>query len=232
MFRRFLNGALAAVALTSCVALVAATPAPKPMATPALNPKPQGAEVAFVAQISKDLNARFATPADAEKAGYFRFTNEDNTGSISYANLQWQSADPQHPSQLWYSVNGKLLGADYSVLLSNSPAAPNLWGVNPKRWEKFGHSHIHYILSDASGKETYGATSTKKFVAAGGSEADPQAQAIVKMGVAKSPAAVKKVFVFPALWDLQVWVTPNPNGAFAEMNPLVKPSANAEKDSM
>ena len=43
---------------------------------------------------------------------------------------------------------------------------------------------------------------------------------------------VKKVFVFPALWDLQVWVMQNPNGAFAEMNPLVKPSATADKDDM
>jgi len=29
-----------------------------------------------------------------------------------------------------------------------------------------------------------------------------------------------------------VWVKPNPNGAFAEKNPLVIPSANAEKDDM
>ena len=59
-----------------------------------ISPKPQGAETAFVTSIQKDLMARFPTAADAEKAGYFRYTNEDDTGAISYANLQWQSARP------------------------------------------------------------------------------------------------------------------------------------------
>jgi hypothetical protein len=27
----------------------------------------------------------------------------------------------------------------------------------------------------------------------------------------------------PSIWDLIVWVKPNPSGAFAEKNPLVKP---------
>jgi hypothetical protein len=66
--------------------------------------KPQGAEIAFVSGIQRDLTARFPTPADAITAGYFRYGNEDSTGAISYANLQWQSSDPKHPSQLWYSA--------------------------------------------------------------------------------------------------------------------------------
>ena len=207
---------------TSCVALAAdATPPPQP----------QGAEVAFVSGVTKDLNARFPTPSDAEKAGYFRFTNEDKTGAISYANLQWQSADPQHPSQLWYSVNGKLLGADYSVLKSNSPNKPSLWGVNPQRWDTF-RAHVHYVLTGADGKETYGATSVTKFTTAGGDSTNPQAATLVKMGIVKDASQVKHVFLFPAIWDLELWVTPNPTGAFAEANPLVKPSANASTDDM
>lgn len=55
--------------------------------------------------------ARFPHASDAEKAGYVRYTNEDNTGSISYANFSWTS-DPTHPSQLWYDKSGNLLGAD------------------------------------------------------------------------------------------------------------------------
>ncbi len=218
MINRFVNALVAAVAFTSCAAIAADA---------TLSAKPQGAEVAFVSAVSKDLNARFATPADAEKAGYFRYTNEDKTGAISYANLQWQSADQQHPSQLWYSANGKLLGADYSVLQSNSPNRPSLWGVNPQRWDTF-HAHVHYVLSGTDGKETYGATSVSKFTAAGGDPKDPQAATLVKMGVAKDASQVKHVFLFPAIWDLELWVTPNPTGAFAEANPLVKPSANAE----
>jgi hypothetical protein len=220
VIRRFASALAGIVALTSCLALAAD-----------VSPKPQGPEVAFVQGVQKDLSARFATPAQAVAAGYFRFTNEDKTGSISYANLQWQSADPAHPSQLWYSAKGVLLGADYSVLKSASPKPPALWGVLPDRWGSMG-AHVHYVLIDANGKETYGATSLAKFKAAGGDPKHPQAAAIVKMGIAKNAAQVKRVFEFPAIWDLQVWVLPNPNGAFAEMNPNVKPSSKASNDSM
>ena len=200
-------------------------------ADPTPAPKPQGTEVAFVTDMQKDLMARYPTAQDAIKAGYFRYTNEDNTGAISYANLQWQSSDPQHPSQLWYDVNGKLLGADFSVLKSSSPNKPSLWGVDPQRWDSF-RAHVHYILTDSSGKETYGATSVAKFVGAGGDADNPTVAPLVKMGIVKDAGSVKRVFLFPALWDLIVWVTPNPNGAFAEKNPLVKPSKNAEMNDM
>ncbi|MBV8345724.1 MAG: hypothetical protein JO190_12145 [Candidatus Eremiobacteraeota bacterium] len=205
----------------------AATPAPK--AT--LSPMPQGTEVAFVASISKDLMARFPTPADAIRSGYFRYGNEDEDGAISYANLQWQSGSPKQPSQLWYDVHGNLLGADFSVLQSSSPEPPAIWGVSYRRWVSF-RAHVHYILNGPNGMETYGATSVKKFVAAGGNIDNPQAATIVKMGVVKNVADVKRVFLFPSIWDLIVWVKPNPLGAFAEKNPNVIPSANAGKDDM
>lgn len=208
---------------------LAATPSPAPKAT--LPPQPQGAEVAFVQSIQKDLGARFPTPAAAEKAGYFRYGNEDEDGAISYANLKWQSGDPQHPSQLWYDVHGNLLGADFSVLQSTSPEPPAIWGVNYRRWISF-REHIHYILAGPDGKATYGGMSAKKFAAAGGNVDDPQAQTLVDMGIAKNTAEVKRVFQFPSIWDLIVWIKPNPNGAFADKNPLVTPSANAAKDDM
>ena len=215
MIRRFFTVLIASLCFTSCIGLAAG----------ALSPKPQGPEVAFVSGIQSDLTGRFATIAQAQAAGYFRYTNEDNTGSISYANLQWTSSDPRHPSQLWYSVDGKLLGADFSQpYVAGSP--PSLWGVNPHRWIHFG-AHIHYVL-DVDGKETYGATSVAKFKAAGGDPDNPQPATIVAMGIAKSPADVKHVFLFNNIWDLEVWVLPNPNGAFAEMNPNVHPSANAQ----
>ncbi len=111
------------------------------MPSPTLNPQPQGTEIAFVTGIQKDLMARFPTAADAIKAGYFRFGNEDSDGAISYANLQWTSADPQHPSQLWYDVKGNLLGADFSVLQSNSMEPPNLWGVNFRTLDLVPRAH-------------------------------------------------------------------------------------------
>jgi len=221
-----LTFAIAIFALTT-IAGFAATPAPKA----ALPPQPQGSEVAFVVSIQKDLTARFPTVADAVRAGYFRYTNEDEDGAISYANLHWQSASPKQPSQLWYDVHGNLIGADFSVLQGTSPAPPKLWGVDYRRWISF-REHIHYILNGPNGTETYGGTSANKFSAAGGNVDDPQAATLVKMGIAKSPDDVKRVFLFPSLWDLIVWVKPNPLGAFADKNPNVIPSANAEKSDM
>lgn len=218
-----------AVSLLALLAIPALAAAPAPQAT--LSPVPQGAEVAFVKTIQKDLTARFPTPADAEKAGYFRYTGEDEDGAISYANLHWQSGDPQHPSQLWYDVHGGLLGADFSVLQSSSPEPPSIWGVSYRRWVSF-REHVHFILIGPNGSETYGATSVKKFAAAGGNVDDPQSATVVKLGKAANVAAVKRVFLFPSVWDLIVWIKPNPNGAFADKNPLVIPSKGAETDDM
>jgi hypothetical protein len=219
MIRRSLSACATLVLFALCIA-----------AAPTLPPKPQGPEVSFVNGVTSDLNARFPTESAAESAGYFRFTNEDDTGAISYVNIkQWTSSDPQHPSQLWYSASGKLLGVDYSVpYVAGQP--PKLWGVNAQRWFRFG-AHIHWVLT-VDGKETYGATSIAKFKAAGGNPDDPQAATVVALGKAKDVSQVTHVFLFPAIWDLEFWVTPNPNGAFAEKNPLVHPSANAETTDM
>lgn len=182
------------------------------------------AEKTFVAAIQADLMQRFPTAADAVKAGYVRYTGEDDTGAISYANQQWQSGDIHHPSQLWYDKNGQLLGADYSVLVSSSPSRPNLWGINPGRWVEFD-GHIHWVAKDpATGDFTYDQWAwDKKFAAAGGDVDHPSAQTLVAMKRVSSTSNVITIFHFPAIWDLIVWVKPNPSGAFAEKNPLVKP---------
>ena len=210
--------AVAAFVLGGCIA----------QAAPKLSPQPQGTEIAFVQSIQKDLTARFPDAAAAEKAGYFRYTNEDNTGAISYTNGQFTS-DPTHPSQLWFDVNGNLLGADFSQ--PYAAKKPSVWGVAPERWIRFG-AHVHAVYTDDTGKTVYGrATSVKKFVAAGGSLTAPTGDAFVKLGFVKSATQVTHAFAFPLMWDLIVWVKPNPAGAFAEKNPDVKPSANAEKMS-
>lgn len=201
-------------------------------ANPKLPDKPVRAEVQFVRSIQRDLMPRFPTASDAEKAGYIRYTNEDSTGAISYANRQWQSSDAQHPSQLWYDVRGNLLGADFSVLQSSSKQPPHLWGVNPARWVKF-RAHIHYIATDPKNSQpVYGGVGLGKFTVAGGDPDHPSADTLVTMGVVKNLAAVQTVFLFPAIWDLIVWVKPNPNGAFADKNPNVIPTKNAAKESM
>ena len=174
----------------------------------------------FVKSIRADLMKRFPTAADAEKAGYVRYTNEDDTGAISYANLHWTSADIRHPSQLWYDKNGKLLGADFSVQ-TDSNARPALFGVNPGRWVEFD-DHIHWV-GRQNGKLTYdNYVMAAKFKAAGGDPAHPAAADLVRMKKAPDAASVVTVFDMPRMWDLIVWVVPNPKGAFAEKNPLVK----------
>jgi hypothetical protein len=215
------------VAFSVCIALGAAS-AVKAALAPDSNPA--ATELAFVVGVQKDLLKRFPTVADALEAGYFRYTNEDTSGSISYANLRWQSADPQHPSQLWYDLHGTLLGADFSVLASPSKTPPSLWGVPSRRWF-FRIAHIYYILAGQNEREMYGLVSSKKFAAAGGDMAKPDGATLVKLGVVSTAGEVKRIFTLPTLWDLSVWVKPNPNGAFADLNPLVTPSADAGKSS-
>lgn len=196
------------------------------VASASLSPKPLPAEMPFISHIQQTLTAKYPKASDAEAAGYFRYTNEDDTGAISYVNLRWTSNDWDHPSQLWYDVNGNLLGADFSVPYTAAP--PKLWGLDPSRWQHFDE-HVHYVYRDAHGAVVYGhAVRATAFTAAGGSLADPQPETLVKMGRVSSASQVVHVFDFPNIWDLVVWVKPNPNGAFADKNPLVHPSASAE----
>jgi hypothetical protein len=208
-------------AATAPAAMATAAPTPRPM--------PDASETKFVDQIRADLTKRFPTAADAERAGYLRFGDEDDTGAISYANRQWTSADAAHPSQLWYDVNGRLIGADFSV--PKTATKPSLWGVSPDRWDSFG-LHIHYGLAGPNGTTVYHGMSAKRYAAAGGNPQHPDAAGLVKAGAAKSADEVKFVFTFPAIWDLEVWVLPNPAGAFADKNPNVTPSKSAGGMSM
>jgi hypothetical protein len=43
----------------------------------------------------------------------------------------------------------------------------------------------------------------------------------VKLGLVKHATDVQAIFLFPTIWDIPVWVKPNPDGAFANANPLV-----------
>ncbi|HMD02455.1 MAG TPA: hypothetical protein VKG44_05760 [Candidatus Baltobacteraceae bacterium] len=217
----------------SCALILALAFAPSlafgadPAATPAPDGHPTATEQPFISKISSDLQARFATTDAAVKAGYIRFTDEDSTGAISYANRQWTSADPAHPSQLWYDVNGRLIGADFSVLQANSPNAPSLWGVQASRWQKIP-AHVHFGVAGPNGTTVYGGAGPKSMAAINGDMAAPTPATVVALGKAKSADDVRFVFAFPAIWDLIVWVVPNPSGAFAEKNPNVIPSKNAK----
>jgi hypothetical protein len=207
-----------------------------PAAAPTAAPSPSAAESAFLAKIMRDLPKRYPTPQAAMRAGYVRFTNEDETGAISYVNTKaWNTTDPDVPAQLWYDVHGRLIGADFSVRrdANATPAPqserPSILGVDPKRAISIG-AHIHYVTCDkATGKCVYGkAVGAKKYATVGDVE-HPTADGLVKVGAVKDAASVTTVFLYPAIYDVSVWVVPNPLGQFADKNPNVVPSPHAGK---
>jgi hypothetical protein len=226
----------AGVVATSPV--LAASPAPTPSPAPTAAPPASASETQFVGAVTTDLQARFATTGQAAAAGYFRYTDEDQTGAISWVNTQYWQSDPKNPSQLWYDANGKLIGADFSVLQSGSKARPLVWGISPSRWIDFSPAHLHFGVKTASGV-AYGGVGPKSLKLVGATIDSATASDIVKLGkttrwkvleipAPQSASDVAFVFPFPAVWDLQVWLVANPLGAFAEHNPNVKPSANAK----
>ena len=227
---------LACCAVAPSLVSAQAMPAPPPLTPVKMSPIPTPAEAPFIAKIQHDIPARFPTVASAEKAGYFQYTPEDNTGAISYVNLKvWNSIDIDVPNQLWYDAKGRLLGVDYTELESQSPAAPaTLFGyaIDPSRWIH-RPAHIHWGFTAADGSLRLGGTSVAKLVAAGGvASADtpllPVNRAALVQALANpdltSPDQVKFAFLHPAMWDLIAWVLPNPNGAWADANPNVTPT--------
>jgi hypothetical protein len=172
-------------------------------------------EQQFIATVKSDLMRRYPHVIDAEKAGYVRYTEVDDTGAISYANKQWASSDPQHPSQLWYDVSGTLMGADFSVLRPHNEPRPTLWGVNPGRWYEF-NGHVHYVVKDPnSGKMFYNKwVWNDDFTAAGGNVTNPSAATLVELGQVPATSAVPTIFEMPTIWDLVVWLRPHAVGPF------------------
>ncbi len=203
-------------------------------AAPTPAPAPSRTEAAFLATIMRELPKRYPNPAAAEKAGYFRYLNEDETGAISYVNVaHWQVTDPLLPSQLWYDVHGRLLGADYSVLDSSVPKGgkPTTLGIDPKRFSHNG-AHVHYVTCNrATAVCTYGKSVSRQRYAKynGGSYQHPTAAGLVRAGAVKRAADVSRVFLYRGIYDVSVWVVPNPLGQFADKNPAVKPSPAAGK---
>ncbi len=141
--------------------------------------------------------------------------------------------DPLLPSQLWYDVRGRLIGADYSVLQETVPKGgkPATLGIDPKRFSHNG-AHIHYVTcARATGVCAYGKSVTVKRYAKynGGRFEHPTAAGLVRAGAVKNAADVSRVFLYRGIYDVSVWVVPNPLGQFAEKNPAVKPSPGAGK---
>jgi hypothetical protein len=195
-----------------------------PMPTqPSLSPYPDPAEQRFIAAVGSDLHARFQTPQAAQTAGYVRYTDEDQDGIITYTDLHWFTDDPHHPTQLWYDARGRLIGADYTMPVHDQTQRPALWGVQPGRWVHF-IAHMHYAVREPDGTIRYGSLLNPTYQANGGNPAHPTALPLVRLRLARQPSDVLLIFQLPEIWIASVWLTPNPNGAFADSDPLVKPT--------
>jgi hypothetical protein len=104
--------------------------------------------------------------------------------------------------------------------------------LDPGRWFKVKHGHVHYVLQGDTNAAYGHAVRESDYLKNGGDLSNPTAAPLVKMGKVTSADLVAHVLPFPAQWDVEIWVTPNPLGAFAETNPLVKPSKKAGMGEM
>jgi hypothetical protein len=221
-----------ALLLGALVALAPAAAAAEksvPIAVPAQAPLSH-AEQTFYAVASAALRKLYPHPAAAERAGWFRFNNEDDTGAISYINpAYFNTPDPQHPQELWYDVRGRLLGGDFSQTVAFAPHGPALFGISRKRFHRIP-LHVHYGIKHAGGRIEYGVfVRAKEFTAAGLDPLHPTAADLVKLGKVRSTADVAFVFANLNNWDAEMWLIPNPAGQFADANPDVTPSPEQAK---
>ena len=190
---------------------------------PSLSPYPDPAEQRFISAVGPELRADFSKPSAAQAAGYVRYTDEDPDGIITYTDFRWFTDDPHHPTQLWYDARGRLIGADYTMPVPDQHKRPAMWGLQSGRWVHF-ISHMHYAVREPDGTTRYGSLLNPTYKANGGDPVHPSAQPLVRLGIARRPSDVLLIFQLPEIWITSMWLAPNPNGAFADSDPLVKPT--------
>lgn len=211
-----------AAVLAVCAAFYTASlayAASMPSATATMAPKPTAAEAAFVGSVARGLQAKYPTDQAALKAGYYRTTRLEPDGTIIYFNNAWNPTKLQ-PNFLWYDKNGKLVGLDYQYLLSAYPNPPgqNVYPVAASRWTTIDpHIHYGYRLPD-------GTIKWKGYKMLPGMRGNRLTEAELRTAkLLPTNAKLLWTYVHPKSWDLGFWLVPNPNGAFADRNPNVKP---------
>ncbi len=204
----------------------AASPAPMshsmamPKATSTPPPTPNPAEAGFIADVTKVLQERYPTTGAAQAAGYFQMTRLEDDGTVIWFNGKWDDEVGKYdPNFLWYDKNGKLVGLDYQYRVSAyvKPPGPGSYSVMASRWTTIdAHIHFAYKLPDGTVKRR-GAELLP------GETGDPTAAELTAAKLLPAKATLLWAHYHPKSWDLGFWLVPNPNGAFADLNPLVKP---------
>jgi len=230
MTRRLMCVALATALVGMIVGLCAmrasaASPPPKshemamPSAKSTPTPTPAPGEAAFIADVTQALQAKYPTAASATAGGYYQMTRLEDDGTTIWFNNKWDSnVSKYEPNFLWYDKHGKLVGLDYQYEGGATPKLPaGVYPVKASRWTTIDpHIHFAYKLPNGTIKRR-GAMLLK------GETADPTATQLKVAKLLPANATLLWAHYHPKSWDLGFWLVPNPNGAFADLNPLVKP---------
>ena len=204
-------------ALVTAVALVlwnASIPA-----SAALSDKPNAREAAFVSSATAMFMAQYPTAGMATGHGFYQMTPLEKDGTSIYFNDTYTNVDAQHPNFLWYDRHGKLVGLDYEVEVSLWPKPPGLsmYPVQAARWVII-RPHLHFAYKTASGKIVMRGARLPKNI-----KGNPvSASQLRAAGLLPRGTTLLWAHYHPKTWDLGFWLVPNPNGAFADLDPRVK----------
>lgn len=182
--------------------------------------KPSIGEADFIGQVTKGLQTKYPTQQSAIAAGYYQMTRVGKDGTSIWTNNKWDGIAKYEPNFLWYDKHGKLVGLDYQYPVSAWPKPPgaSVYPVAASRWTTIDpHMHIGYKMPDGTTKR-HGAE-----MLASAHGAKPTSAQLRTAKLLPKGATLMWVEMHPKAWDLGFWLVPNPNGAFADLNPLVKP---------
>ena len=182
-------------------------------------PKPNAAEAAFVNRVTGELFAKYPTADKALAAGYIQLTDVGDDGTAIYFNMTYSKIALMHPNFLWYDRHGKLAGLDYEYDTNtwHDPPGPKTYPVLRERWTII-RAHLHFAYRSATGAVKLRGARLRPNV-----KGDPiTAEQLRADGLLPKGATLLWAHYHPKTWDLGFWLVPNPNGAFADLNPRVR----------
>lgn len=181
--------------------------------------KPNDTEATFIAGIQQKMLEKYPTASSAVRGGYFAMTGIGDDNTAVYFNGRFVGVDANHPNFLWYDRHGKLVGLDYEYPVRSSPRPPGrkVFPVLQSRWTVVdAHAHFAYRVGHGP-LQMHGARVRPNLVAPAITASDLRADKLLPRG-----ATLAWAYYHPKCWDLGFWLVPNPNGAFAERNPVVR----------
>ncbi len=201
---------------TLAVALLFALTFAPGRAAPRISQHASSTERTFISAVKRNLMERYSTTAQATRAGYVAITGIETDGTAVYFNPRLTRVDRFHPNFLWYDKGGKLAGLDYEVPRYPTPPV-GLFGASGERWTTV-HEHVHFNYRIGSGPIRMGESRPRPNL-----RRNPITWAELRADhLLPANSTLVWAYHHPTNWDLGFWLVPNPNGAFANMNPKVR----------